>query len=128
MGKKDKDLPGPMVVTVDRRRPEVRPRPPGGGCRRPDPASGRRVGGSDATLEGDVGPPTHVYVSRVPRSWTDDRPSPRRGKPCIVLISGPGPGPHNRLVQFRDGWRAVVIWRGVRRRDGAEMGQMEMFP
>ena len=72
-------------------------------------------------------PLSHVYVSRTPRSWTDGRPSPRRGKPCLLMTQGTGPGPHNCLVRFRDGWLAVVIRRGVRRRTADETAQGEMF-
>lgn len=45
-------------------------------------------------------------------------PTARRGSTCRVVVRSScrrGSGPRNAMVQFRDGGRAVVPWRNLRR-------------
>lgn len=49
-----------------------------------------------------------VYVHRSPKTWGGTGPNPLCGTRCRVLVTGPGPGPHNRLVETADGRLLVV--------------------
>lgn len=51
---------------------------------------------------------THVWY------WRKHRPD-RKGHPCRVLATSPGPGPRNVLVEFSDGEQVIAPRWAIRR-------------
>lgn len=86
----------------------------------PFPVRGRQ-GLFDVELPSETPDFDHVY--RV-RKYMGDR----YGLRCRVLAQGPGPGPHNMLLEFEDGFRFVSPkWSAIPEKDWKPKAQLELF-
>ncbi len=57
----------------------------------------------------------HVYRWRSAKTWGGPGDNPLYGVRCRILVTGPGKGPHNHLIETEDGRRIVVPFRAVGR-------------
>jgi hypothetical protein len=58
--------------------------------------------------------------------WKKYKPE-RHREPCKLLAMGRGPGPHNMLVEFEDGYQMVTPKHSIRRRHKKDNPQMLLF-